>query len=204
MALDAYIEISHAINQLMGPLVETVIHDLHTNKIIFIEGFLSKRKVGDPSLLEDDIKNLAHDLAQTVYSKLNFDGRLIKSISIPIKEKHTIVALLCINFDITVFQELGELAHVILNKQMSKQPEVLFKNDWQERINEFVYNMLKKNELSFDTLTNKDKQKIVQSLYEQGAFSEKNAAEYIAKIMDMSRATIFNYLRKLKGGANAS
>ena len=204
MILDTYVEISHAFNQLMGPLVETVIHDLHTNKIIFIEGSLSKRKIGDPSLLEDDIKNIEHELAQTVYSKLNFDGRLIKSISIPIKEKNKMVALLCINFDITVFQELGELAHAILNKQITKKPEVLFKNDWQDRINQFIHNKLKETGVAFVALTNKDKKKIVQNLYEQGAFSEKNAADYIAKIMNMSRATIFNHLRKLKGDANAS
>jgi len=196
--MNQYIEISRALSQLMGPLVEVVIHDLSTHKIIFIEGSLSKRKIGDPSLLEEDIKDFADELSQTVYSKLNFDGRLIKSISIPIKEKNTVVALFCINYDITIFQELGELTNAILGKSLSKKPDVLFKNDWQDRINQFIHSFLKEHSLQFTALTSKDKQKVVQSLYEQGAFAEKNAAEYIARVLDLSRATIFNYLRKCK------
>lgn len=193
-----YIEISRALSRLLGHLVEVVIHDLSTHKIIFIEGSLSKRKIGDPSLLEEDIKDFADELSQIVYSKLNFDGRLLKSISIPIKEKNTVVALFCINYDITIFHELGELTNNILGGPFSKKPDVLFKNDWQDRINAFIHSFLKEHGLQFATLTNKDKQKVVQSLYKQGAFSEKNAAEYIARVLDMSRATIFNYLRKCK------
>lgn len=151
-SLNQAIEIAQALCQLMGPLVEAVIHDLSTGKIIFIEGSLSKRKVGDPSLLDEDAQ-LDKELAQSVYSKLNFDGRLLKSISIPIKEENTVVALLCINYDVTLFQELGALTDTILGKPLLKKPEALFKNDWQDRINECIHQFLKTNNLQFPTLT---------------------------------------------------
>lgn len=196
-SLNQAIEIAQALCKLMGPLVETVIHDLSTGKILFIEGSISKRQVGDPSLLEED-PHFEQELAQAVYSKLNFDGRLLKSISIPIKEKDKVVALLCINYDVTLFQELSTLTNTLLGNTPSKKPDVLFKNDWQDRINEFIHHFLKQNDLQFSALTNKDKNKVIRMLYEQGAFSEKNAADYIAKTLQMSRATVFSYLRQWK------
>lgn len=195
MDLEQFFSIGRAIVKLMEPLVEIVFHDIRTNKIIFIEGSLSGRKTGDPSLLESDIKQYKDTLVQDVYSKINFDGRLVKSISIPIKENNKIVALMCINCDLTVFEKLDTLTNIILKKPLSKRPSILFKNDWQERINEFIHTTINERETTLAALTNKEKKEIIKELYSREAFSEKNAAEYIAKIMNMSRATIFNYLR---------
>lgn len=196
-SLSQAIEIAQALCRLLGPQVEAVVHDLSTEKIVFIEGFLSKRRVGDPSLLDEDLQ-FESELTRSVYSKLNFDGRLLKSISIPIKEKGKIIALLCINYDVTFFQELNKLTDIILGKPLLKKPEALFKNDWQDRINEFIHQFLKVSNLQFSSLTNKDKSKIVHMLYKQGAFCEKNASDYIARALQISRATVFNYLRKSK------
>lgn len=200
--LNQAITIAQGLCQLMGPLVETVIHDLPTGKIVFIEGSLSKRQVGDPSLLDGDA-SLEEALTGSVYSKLNFDGKLFKSISIPIKQDNRVVALLCINYDVTLFQEVNALTNKLLGNMPSKKPEALFKNDWQDRINEFIHQFLKTNNLQFSTLNNKDKNKIVRMLHEQGAFAEKNAADYIAKTLQMSRATVFNYLRQWKSNHEA-
>jgi len=49
-----------------------------------------------------------------------------------------------------------------------------------------------------DTLGNKQKKAMVKHLYDNGAFLEKNAADYIAKILNMGRVTVFNYLREWK------
>lgn len=192
--LDHYFAIGQALVELFQPLVEVVIHDTKTNNIIFIQGALSKRKVGDPSLLDTQLDKIE----QKVYSKMNFDGRLIKSLSIPIKENNKIIALMCINYDISLFQDLNKLVGILVDKPLSKKPEVLFKNDWQSRINEFIAAELNKNNIRFNDLTNKDKKKIVYRLFELGAFSEKNSVEHVAKIMDMGRATVFNYLRDFK------
>lgn len=203
MDFNQVFKIGQAIGKLFGPLTEIVVHDLKTQKIIFIEGSISIRKVGDPSLLEEELNNL-DEISLTPYTKLNFDGRLIKSISIPINENNIPRALLCINFDISPFQEMSFLADNFLDKINNKKPDVLFKNDWQERINEFIHNCIKTNNLHFSSLTNNDKKYIVQKLYDSNAFSEKGSAEYIAKILHLSRATIFNYLRLYKGKQHAT
>jgi predicted transcriptional regulator YheO len=78
MNLKNYIQISNAITKLLDPMVEIVIHDPSKDSICFISGNLSKRKIGDPSLLDFDIKNLDQknyqQLEKIIYPKLNFDG----------------------------------------------------------------------------------------------------------------------------------
>lgn len=196
MNIEIYIPIARGLVALMNPLVEVVIHELRTGTIAFIEGGLSKRKVGDASLLDIDGGNWEGQLDEKLYPKLEFDGRLIKSVSVPIKENDDTVALMCINYDVSLFKEIQHITDVILKSTENEKPAFLFKNDWQERIHEFTHKYLVTNGLSFKTLTPKDKKELVHLLYTEGAFNEKHAAEYIAKVLDMGRATVFNYLKK--------
>jgi predicted transcriptional regulator YheO len=46
-------------------------------------------------------------------------------------------------------------------------------------------------------LLNKEKKKaLVVALHREGAFTAKNAANYVADVLDLSRATIYNYLKE--------
>ena len=49
---------------------------------------------------------------------------------------------------------------------------------------------------SFNNLTNVDKRNLVSYLYKMGAFGEKKAADYVAKILKLGRATVFKYLKE--------
>ena len=186
-----YFSIADSLVNLMSPFIEVAIHCAKTNKIIFIKGSLSKRAVGDPSLLDEDLSSID----QNIYIKLNFDGKLVRSTSIPLKHNNVIVGLMCINYDISALQEINNLTNLLLTKSLDQKPEALFKNDWQDKIHEIIHKILQEKNLQFNTLTNHHKKELVHDLYELGAFSEKNAADYIANTLDISRATVFNYLK---------
>lgn len=189
MTLSKYIQICDAIVTLIDPLIEVVIHDIGTNTIAYINGSLSLRKVGDQSLL--NTKNLS-DIHKITYPKINHDGKLIKSISVVLEEKW----VLCINYDISVFGKMQDLSLLILQNDINKQPKSLFANDWQEKLHLSIHAYLQKNNLSFDSLSNQDKKSIAKHLFELGAFNEKNAADYVAKILKLGRATVFKYLKE--------
>jgi predicted transcriptional regulator YheO len=195
MNLKTYLLIARSIVKLMHPLVEVVIHEIASGKIVFIEGGLSARKVGDPSLLETDVENWQEEINQKIYPKLGLDGRLIKSISIPINEKHNTKFLLCINCDVSLFKDMGSFADTFLRGIENAQPACLFKSDYQERMHAFLHQILKEKGWKLGALSTKEKREIVKLLFEQGAFDEKNAADTIAKLLGMGRATIFNYLK---------
>lgn len=195
MNLDTAIIIGKGFKKLMGPLIEVVIHDLKSEKIVFIEGTFSQRKVGDASLIENDIDWENEEFLEC-YSKMGFDGRLIKSISIPIKQSDNSILLMCINCDVSLFKQMQSIANSFLKGIDSEQPVSLFKNDYQEKVHEFLHQVLKEKGWSFDQLNTKKKKEIAELLFSNGAFREKNSVEYIAKLLDMGRATLFNYLKE--------
>ena len=191
MALSNYISICDAIVRLAHPLIEAVIHDIKSNRIVYIAGSLSGRKVGDSAFLD---KQDLVDIDQIVYPKINFDGKLVKSISVILEGKW----LLCINCDISLFSRMQDLSYAILQNVSNIQPRSLFANDWQEKLHISVHDYLHKHRLSFKHLRREDKKALVQHLLGLGAFSEKNAADYVAKVLGLSRATVFKHLKELR------
>lgn len=190
MAFAAYVPLCDAMVRLFRPLVEVVIHDLKTGKICYVSGKLSERKIGDQSLL--DKAALVEDLQTIVYPKLNFDGRLIKSISVPIDD----LCLICINCDVSIFNEMKKLSTQFVMPDMHEQPQSLFKNDWQERLHVAINGFINERKWLFKELNNRQKKDIIRNLYESGAFVEKHAADYVARTLSLGRATVFNYLRE--------
>lgn len=195
--LEHHIKIAKSIIQLMQPMVEVVIHDLKTQTISYIEGGLSKRKIGDPSLLTK-IDSWDSELEDVIYHKLSHDGKLLKSTTIPIQQDGETIALMCINYDISVFQEMQKISTLTLTKRLDDQPQSLFKNDWQERIHLALHKFLSEKDKKIEKLTFEEKKEIVQFLYQMGAFKGRNATDYVAEILGMGRATIFKYLKQMK------
>src|SRR5690606_13618971 len=159
--------------------------------ILYIKGSLSRRKPGDQSLLHTD--KMA-DVDKIIYPKINFDGRLVKSISVVLEAKW----LLCINCDVSVFSQMKTLSHVLLKKHESEKPKSLFTNDWQEKLNMSIHSYLQTHHLLFENLNNVNKKMLVRHLFELGAFNEKNAADYVARTLNLGRATVFKYLKELR------
>ncbi len=190
MHISNYITLCDALILLMKPLVEIVIHDLKSGTISYINGNLSKRKVGEASLLEPNA--FEKNIDKIVYPKINFDGRLIKSISVPIEGKW----LICINCDASIFNQMKNLGELFLNVKQENQPKSLFKSDWQEKLHVTVNDFIQKNSWSFDDLNNYQKKEITKYLFDCGAFTEKNAANYVAQVLDLGRATVFKYLKE--------
>lgn len=189
--------VANAIAKLFYPYVEVVIHDLNSQKVAYIANNFSKREVGAPSLLEE----IQFDSKASIigpYEKTNWDGRALKSISVVLNNtEHQAIGLMCLNVNVSAFSAIFTALQGFLHPQtMIEKPDVLFKSDWQEKINVFVHTWLQKHQLSLTTLTRENKQQIVKALAKEGAFEGKNAANYIAGILDLARATVYNYLKE--------
>ncbi|KTD20377.1 Uncharacterized protein conserved in bacteria [Legionella lansingensis] len=187
---------AEAIQKLFHPYAEVVVHDLQQDQIVAIFNPFSKRRVGEPSLFSKEEKMAAEVDCIGPYEKLNWDGRKLKSVSSVIRdEDNKAVGMLCINLDVSSFEKFNRaLLEFLHSPQMIAQPALLFKDDWQERINRFIHDYLNKNHLSLDVLTRQEKRKLIEHLHVNGAFTGKNSANYIAQILKISRATVYNYL----------
>lgn len=190
--MQTYHSIAEAISMLLYPHAEVIIHDLKSGLISAIFNPFSKRKKGDESLL-DPVKKYPDIFPP--YNKMNWDGKLLRSVSITLRNnQNTPIALMCINVDLSKWNDLYQYLEKMIKVENAPN-EILFKDDWRERINVFVTDYIKENNLNFKTLSREEKQTLVVALHKKGAFNAKNAANYVADVLDLSRATIYNYLR---------
>jgi predicted transcriptional regulator YheO len=188
--------IAEAVSKLFYPHVEIVIHSLTTQKIVGIYNPFSKRKIGDESLLEQDHDFNAGADVLGPYPKMNWNGKALKSVTAVLRDDHGRAEfLMCMNFDVTIFDQLKNVLSAFTETKLESQPQALFKDDWREKINLYIDQHLRERNTCLQALSKKEQQELVQHLHSKGAFQGKNAAEYLGQILGLSRATIYNYLR---------
>ncbi|MEE1868093.1 MULTISPECIES: helix-turn-helix transcriptional regulator [Pseudomonas] len=198
--LDNYRAIADAIATLFFPHAEVVLHDLRSQKIDYIANNLSKREVGDDAALEDMLETGTDETNIGPYEKLNWDGQKIRSLSTVLRnEAGRPLAVLCINLNISLFENAKAALDLFLSpSKLIAQPDALFRDDWQERINTFLNNWLRQRQLSLNLLTRDHKRELVLALHAEGAFKGKSAANYVANVLGMGRATVYKHLKEIK------
>ncbi|MCB1111277.1 MAG: PAS domain-containing protein [Chlamydiales bacterium] len=191
-----FLPVAEAVVALFYPHVEAVIHDCETDKIVAIYNNYSKRSPGDDALLDNLV---VYPDYFPPYYKRNCDGRKIKSTSITIRDAaKRPIGLLCFNMDVSFFEQFQRIAETFLSDSNGEsQPDALFANDWQEKISKYVHYYLKKVNLAVNALTHKQRREVVGELRDKGAFEAPKAADYAAVVLGVSRATIYNDLKRL-------
>jgi len=191
------INVAEAVASLLMPFGEVIVHDLKTETIVHIANNFSQRDLGDPSNLSD----LDFDPQSAVigpYEKLNWNGRRIKSISSVVRDQNEHpVALICINVDLSQFDQAKQVLDMFMAVPKAEtKPSNLFNEDWHEQINQFIKDWTSENTTSIDRLSRTQKRDLVLALEEKNAFSAKHSVNYIARVLNLGRATIYNYLKE--------
>ncbi len=187
--------LAEGISKLFLPFVEVVVHDLKANKLVFLSGHLTPRKIGDSSYLSKADRSLPPGVYGP-YSQINSKGKPTKSISIVLPSDGNERLMICINFDVSDFQHLHSLIGNLTSLSNMESLEEIFDENWQDKIHKFVSESLAERGLTLDQLSREDKKEIVFLLRKKGAFNGKNAASYIAQILNVSRASIYGYLKE--------
>ncbi|MDR9751442.1 PAS domain-containing protein [Pseudomonas sp. SZMC_28357] len=198
--MDNFRAIADAIATLFFPHAEVVLHDLLTQKIDYIANNLSKREIGGDSALDDMLSEEVNERNIGPYEKLNWDGQKIRSVSSVLSDSDgRPMAVLCINLNISLFENAKAALDLFLSpSKLIAQPESLFRDDWQERINTFLHGWLRERQLSLNVLTRDHKRELVLALHAEGAFKGKSASNYVANVLNMGRATVYKHLKELK------
>ena len=114
-------------------------------------------------------------------------------------EKDTIIGALCVNIDISEFV----VAHKVLDEfiQSDVKKEITFdslSNNINDVLNNVVADTLESYGKPVAYMNKEEKVHIVRKLDEQGAFLIKGAIDYVAKILCVSRYTVYNYLDEIR------
>lgn len=206
----------------LGENVEIVLHDLADteNSIIAIaNGHISGRKIGGP-LTDLVLKVMKEGLDKdtnfiTNYTAKVKNNRSCRSSSFFIRDDEgKIVAVLCVNVDVTKFSEARAILDSLIGVQGGKLLPLettsteessdfldVFEN-LHESIDDVLTAIIDKvfNELPVppDRLSLDEKIEAVKKLNEHGLFLLKGGLSELAKRMNISEATIYRYLNKVK------
>lgn len=191
-----------------GKNCEVVLHDVSNpdkSIIAIANGHITNRSVGGPmseyglaALRRGDFSN-----HRVNYMKKTNDGRVLKSSSLYIKDENgEILGYLCVNYDISELQviknilkdftDVQELEHNIHEDTDSYGDTI---NDVLARI---VDKILESTGKPVAFLSKEEKVQIVQELESKGVFLVKGAIDYVAKVLCVSRYTIYNYLDEIR------
>ncbi|EIC85749.1 transcriptional regulator [Serratia sp. M24T3] len=192
--------IADSIATLLFPHAEVVLHDLKTQQVVHIANNLSKRKIGDDSALDELPGDSLATQSIGPYEKLNWDGQRLRSITSVLRDAQgRAVMALCINLNYTVLEQARDALNLFFQaSRIMPQPEALFRDDWQERINTFLHAWLNKNNLALNSLRREDKRQLVEALYQERAFDGRSAYDYVASVLSMGRATVYKYVKALR------
>ena len=190
--LRPHFAVADGIATVFAPYAEVVVHDLATECIAYIANPISRRAPGDPSQLEE----IEFDVSQHLvgpYEKTNWDGRRLKCISIVLSDHEKAIGLFCINVDISQFEQIRiALDGFLGSKPRTDDVKALFVHDWHERINEFIAHWCSQNDVRVADFDRPTRRQLILALKESGALEQRRAPAYIARILSVSRATIYN------------
>lgn len=182
---------------LLFPDLEAVVHDVRSGLIVHIANGFSRRKVGDASLI-CDLPELDKGLDVIgPYEKTGPNNQMLRSISIAARsEDGEIVALLCLNFDVTALSQVQKLlSGFVAGMKPQARPDALFSADWREKLNDIVAAICTEKSVRRSDFGRTEIMLALVEARANGLFDIRNFVDYFAEYFDISRATVYNYLR---------
>jgi predicted transcriptional regulator YheO len=198
-ALIPYFAVADGLAALFRPFVEVVVHDLARDCVAYVANPLSPREPGDPSELEQ-ITFMPEASVIGPYEKVNWDGRRIKSISIVLRDgANKPTGLLCVNADVTEFDAARRVLQSLLGGlQPTDQAPVHFHDDWHEKVNRFIAAWTAEQATTVERMDRSARRNLIEALYVHGGFEGPRAPAYVAQVLGISRATVYNELARLR------
>lgn len=203
--LDSFVPLVEALGKMFGKNCEVVLHDISNPQksiIAIANGHVTGRKVGGPMtdyglmvLREEKYEDMVN------YRSKAKDGKILKSSTIFIKDENKkAIGCMCINFDISEMEMLkNTLTEICSTGSDNTQPvDETFADDVNGVLASIVSNTLDNFGRSVNYMTKEDKVNVVKMLDSKGVFLIKGSVDYVAKVLCVSRYTIYNYLDEIR------
>lgn len=207
--LKSYEAVVDGLAMLIGSHCEIVLHslqDLKCSAIRIANGEHTGRKIGSP--ITDLALRMLHDMtgADSSVSRCYFtrakSGVLMKSVTTAIRNREQrVIGLLCINMNLDV--PFSQIISTFMPPETQDQ-EVPSSVNFASSVEDLVMQTLEFTieEVNVDrTVSNNAKNRqIVLNLYEKGIFDIKDAINQVADRLNISKHTVYLYIRQFKSG----
>ncbi len=192
----------------VGPHCEVVVHDFGDleHSVVAIAGSVTGRKPGAPV---PDLSFTTGELGCDTPDQLNYHSKIgprnLQSSTIFIRDgENQPLGAVCINVDYSEHLQVRDLLEKLTTPVRESSELVVsdtFARDVDELIELAVANFLHQEEIAgVDTMSHDEKLRLIQRVEERGLFQIRGAVNRLADILNVSRASIYNYRATLKNG----
>jgi predicted transcriptional regulator YheO len=201
--------------EMFGPDCEVVLHDVGQlpHSIVAIEnGHVTGRSVGDvpTDLMLRSLRRAAEGGPDVRVYVTSSDGKVLKSLAVTLRDAHgDLFGILGLNFDVSgLVQTQRTLANLAavgrLGGEALPVAEEIFADDIRDVVAGMIAKILNEMGKTPAAMSRDEKMEVVKRLEEHGAFLVKRSAEQVADALDLSRYTIFSYLKEIRHPGAAS
>jgi len=205
--LKKYIPLVDFLAEVFGDDAEVVLQDVSdfNNSVISIRNnHISGRKLGAPAtnlVLKVMNGNFTDKNYVTNYRGVSAVGKVVRSSTYFIKDdKNVVVGMLCINIDIDKLVQLKNHLDGIL-----KLPEEIFEKTTERfsvsaegLASDSIETILEESGISPERMSQEEKMEVVYKLDKNGVFLVKGSICKVASVLNVSNATIYRYLSKIR------
>lgn len=128
----------------------------------------------------------------TIISELLTTGRRVRSMIYPIFKEKIITGFLRLRYDLSCFKNLQEQLNFLVT---SFEGSVHACDPWKQSIDQLINAFLSENKINLQAISPKQKRELINRLQEKGLFDFKESSAYVASKLQISRATVYNYLK---------
>jgi len=205
--LKRYCEVAEMLAETFDPILEVVVHDLtqpESSVIAIHNSHVSGRSVGDPST-DFGLKRLEDPLVPDKlcnYYNESPSGKKLKSSALAIRDDEgSLLGTICLNLDVSFLSQVGKFVEQLTESQpnpiLEGGIEQFTRKAADLEIKEAVEEIKIKNNMQSRTLTREDNKSIVRILVDKGYLSKQGAITTIAKELQLTRPSIYKYLKEI-------
>ncbi|CAM4150356.1 MULTISPECIES: helix-turn-helix transcriptional regulator [Vibrio] len=204
--LRSYEAVVDGIASLIGQFCEIVLHsleDLNTSAIRIANGENTGRQVGSPITvlalkMLKDIEGSERNFSRSYFTRAK-GGVLMKSITVAIRNgDNRVIGLLCINVNLDAPFSQVLTSFMPTEEAQAAASSVNFASDVEELVDQTVERTI--DEVNADKMVsnNTKNRQIVMELYDKGIFDIKDAISSVADRLNISKHTVYLYIRQRK------
>lgn len=143
------------------------------------------------SLKEDQTCDVRSLLTNGPFHELLVGGRNVRCLVYPFYKGKEIVGYMRLRYDLTHFKNLQDQLNLLVQAE-SASGSIDF---WQESIDQIIAHYQTENKITLQATTAKQKRELISRLQNKGLFDFKESSAYVASKLQISRATVYNYLK---------
>ena len=195
-----------AIVTMFGKNCEACVHDLTMlrSSLVYIRGEVTHRKPGAPATdLLIKILNQKSGTGDDIhsYTTTSSDGRSLKSTTTLFRDTTgRPVAAFCINFDTTEFFNACQALTPFINipENGSQSSTETFAHSTSETVEALLHHAATEIGKHPSTMNLEERARFIAILEENSIFQFKGAVEQVARMIGVTRFTVYNYLKKIR------